>query len=566
MRRVAPLILVLLALAAAPAPAQQDDISVEATLSADSITEEDILQLIISISAPQNISDVDVQLPPLRDFDKVGENTSSQFSQINMEIHYVLRYIYNLRPKRRGTFTIPSVTVKVAGSVFTTEPLIVTVTASQSGDEIILRQRIDRADVYVGQQIILTTELLFRVNVLGYDVIEEPAPEGFVVQRDETLKQVTLEEIEFHGQTYYRAVLGRQILFPLSPGSKTIKPPSFQIEYRPRSFGLQTKLAHRTAEAIAVDVKLLPAAGQPEGFDGAVGNYQLKWSASDTRGRVNEPLTITVELSGEGDIERAPDARPPLPRAFELINSSSEQNAGMRNGRWSGRKRWEFIVIPNRAGDVSIGPLSYPFFDPEAGRYSVASVDPIKLAIGPPVQAPASTAAAVSEAETSEWDIRYIKTPAGPLEQQGQPFFHSTFFWAAILLPLLANARIFAGSKLLRRGRGRPLERRRRKALGAARKALERAAARRDPASLSAAIAAYFSDKLDLADEIVSMADIRAALVRRDLHEHPLVVEITSIVEACDATRYAPAGSEPGKINELAGRASRALTALEELL
>jgi hypothetical protein len=566
MPRVVLLTLLMISLAAHPASAQQNEIRVDASLSSDTITEEDILQLIVSITASSSLSDIDVQLPPLRDFDKIGENTSSQFSQFNLEVRSVLSYIYNLRPKSRGTFTIPPVTVKVAGRTFTTQPLQVTVTPGRSGDEIILRQSIDRDNVYIGQQITLTTELLFRVNVLGYDVIEEPAPEGFVVQRDETLKQVTLEEIEFNGQSYYRAVLGRQFLFPLAPGSKEIKPPSFQVEYRPTGFGMGTKLARRTAEPLSVNVKPLPSLGRPDGFDGAVGDYTLEWSVSDTACRVNEPLTLSVELNGKGDIERAPDAKPSLPAGLELINSRSEQNAAVRDNRWGGRKRWEFILIPNRAGQATLGPLNYPFFDPETGRYNIASTAPIQLTIAPPAQVASSAPSAPSEAETSEWDIRYIKTPSAPLTVQGRPFYQSPLFWVVVLTPLFANALIFAGTKLLRRGRAREPQWRRRKALSSAIKNLSRAGAKSDPAAVGAALMTYFAEKLDIRDRALSLADVRAALVHRDLHEHPLFVELSGIMEACDSARYAPIPQTSRGIKELAADAARALAALDELL
>lgn len=563
------LLIFLLIFAAPLSAAPQDEVTVQAALSSESITEEDVVQLVVSIAAPGNIGEVDVQLPLLRDFDKIGEQSSSQLSQFNLEIRTVLRYTYNLRPKRQGTFTIPPFTVRVGGKSYTTEPLRVTVTPGGSGDEIILRQRTDKNEAFVGEQLLLTTELLFQVNVLSYDIIEEPAPEGFVVERDESLKQVVLEEIEFRGQPYYRAVLGRQILFPLSPGSKRIRPPQFQIEYRGRGFGLQSKLARRTANTLEIEVKPLPEAGKPAGYNGAVGDYRLSWSISDTAGRVNEPLTLSVELTGNGDIARTPDLSPPLPAEFELINSRSEQSARLRDGAWGGRKRWEFIFIPNRAGDITLGPLEYPFFDPATGQYKLAAGEPIQLLIEPPAPASRAESAAAlpAEAESSEWDIRYIKTPSAPLALEGSPFFHSPFFWAAMLIPVLANILIFAGTRLLRRGRGRGGDLRRRKALNIAVKRLARAPGGKSASSeISAALIDYFADKLNLERGGLSMVEVRNTLVRRDLHQHPLVDEISAVFEACDAARYAPGGESRAAWSDLAERAAKALSQLDELI
>ncbi len=565
-RRALTICLLLLA-AATLFAAQQDEVRVTASLSSETVTEEDVLQLIISIAAPGNISEADVRLPVLRDFDNVGTQTSRQFSQYNREVYSVLGYIYNLRPKRQGTFTIPAVTVTFGGNSYTTQPLRVTVTPGQSGDDIILRQWADKTDAFVGEQIVLTTELLYRLVVLNYDRTEDPHLEGFVVESEDTLSQVVVEEIEFRGQPYYRLTLGRQILFPLSPGKKQIKPSQLNIEYRGRGFGLQTKIARRTSNAVEVNVKPLPDAGRPESFSGAVGDYSLTWSISDTAGRVNEPLTLSVELAGSGDITRAPDLVPPLPAQFELINSRSEQRARLREGVWGGRKQWEFIVIPNRAGDVTLGPLQYPFFDPKTGSYKIAGAEPLALAIEPPAPVSESAVTMPAEAESSEWDIRYIKTPSAPLAREGRPFFHSLLFWAAICIPVLANILIFAATTILRGGRTRPGDLRGRKALNTAVKRLARAVKSKSaPSEISAALIGYFAHKLGIQGGSLSMVEIRNKLVRRDLHQHPLVDEIVAVFEACDAARYAPGGNNEAAWSDLAARASNALSQLDELI
>ena len=564
--RTATLILVLLL--AANAAAQQG-VRVEARLSSPEITEEDVVQLIISISTAGNIDvdDIDIELPPLPDFEQYEAQTSRQFSQVNNRISSTISFGYALRPLRRGSFQIGSATVTFAGQTYVTEALNLLVTESRSGDLIIVRQSPDRENVYVGEQITVNTELLFKVRVLNYEVVEQPAVEGFVVENDDTLQQVQMEEIEYKGQPYYRAIVRRQIYFPLSPGTKEIKPLRFQIQYRDSGFSLNTKVARRETNALRIEVKPLPEQGRPEGFQGAVGHYNVEWELGSESGAVNEPLNLNITLAGTGDIERAPEVRPAFPESFEIINTKTDGHSGLVNGRWSGTRTWEYIIIPSRAGEFTLEPLSYPHLDPDTGRYEIASTEPIALTIAPPAASPRASAAPEPSAAGGEFDIRFIKTPAGPLADQGAPFYASPAFWALIIAPLLINAVIFSAVRLMRGGGGVDRESRRRRALtAAARKLAAARGSRHAGPEIRAAVLGYFVDKLKLESEGLSINDVRAALVRADLHEHPLLDELADVLNACDAARYAPEGTREADFAALARRAAEALGEMEEML
>ena len=564
--RTASLILVLLLAANAAA---QDDVRVEARLSSPEITEEETVQLIISISTAGNIdtNDIDIKLPPLPDFEQYEAQTSRQFSQVGNRISSIISIGYVLRPLRRGSIPIGSASVTVAGQTYVTEALNLVVTESRSGELIIVRQNPDRERVYVGEPIVVETQLYFRVRVLNYEVAEQPLVEGFVVEKDDTLQQVPMEEIEFNGQPYYRATLLRNIYFPLSPGTKEIKPLRLQVHYRDSGFSMNTKIARRDTNALRIEVKPLPERGRPEGFEGAVGRFDIDWHLNADSGAVNEPLTLSIALAGNGDIERAPEVKPQFPESFEIINTKTSGESGMSNGRWIGMRNWEIILIPSRAGEFTLGPLSYPYFNPETESYEVAAAEPITLTIAPPAASPRSAAAPEPSAAGGEFDIRYIKTPAGPLTDQGTPFYASPAFWALILVPLLINAVILAAVRLLKGGLGVDRESRRRKALTAAVRRLAGASGAGDPgAEIRAAVLGYFADKLKLEIAGLSINDVRAALVRADLHEHPLLEELTDVLHACDAARYAPEGSRASDSAALAGRAAKALDEMEELL
>ncbi len=575
MRKPAIAVLLLLTvLAARSAAAQEDGVSVSARVTHERITEEDFVQLVITVSARREPGPVDVRLPALSEFERLGEQTGRRESWVNDVVSLEYTYVYTLHPRRTGRLTIPPIPVEVGGRLFRTEPITVTVTEGSLGNDIILRLSADRESVYVGQQFALTTELYFRrVRVTNYDVTETPETEGFVVV-EEPLERAPIAEVEFRGLIYYRLTLRVQVLFPLSAGIKQIGPLGLRLQFREDPFGGRTGIAHRSTNALRIEVKPLPEAGRPPGFAGAVGDYDLRWSIGSTGGggRAGEPLRLTVELSGDGDIERVPEAAPPVPRGFELVGGSGEHSAELRGGVWGGTKAWEYVLIPSRPGEATLGPLEYPYFDPRRETYLVARANPIALVIEPAEPQVAAERPSPVEAVEGEEDIRYIKTSTGALADRGRALLDSYLFWLLLALPPVCNLLLYAGALVLRRGRTGVGMGRHRRALKPALRRLRKAAslaARRPDAGrveLKGAVFGYLAEKLGLHPAGLSMEEVRAALLRRDLHDSSALGELESVLEACDAPRYAPSAAGGATTAELCERAARALADLDGAL
>ena len=578
MRKPAIAVLLLLAVpAACPAAAQEDGVSVSARVTHERITEEDFVQLVITVSARREPGTVDVRLPALSEFERLGEQTGRRESWVNGVVSLEYNYIYVLHPRRTGRLTIPPIPVEVGGRLFRTEPITITVTEGSLRDDIVLRLSADRESVYVGQQFALTTELYFRrVRVTNYDVTETPETEGFVVV-EEPLERAPISEVEFRGLIYHRLTLRVQVLFPLSAGIKEIGPLGLRLQFREDPFGGRTGIAHRSTNALRIEVKPLPEAGRPPGFAGAVGDYDLRWSIGSTGGggggRAGEPLRLTVELSGDGDIERAPEAALPVPRGFELVGGGGgEHSAELRGGVWGGAKAWEYVLIPGRPGEATLGPLEYPYFDPRRETYLVARADPIALAIEPAEPQVAAERPPPVEAVEGEEDIRYIRTSTGALADRGRPLLDSYLFWLLLALPPACNLLLYAGALVLRRGRTGVGTGWHRRALKPALRCLRRAASlagRRPDAGrveLKGAVFGYLAEKLGLHPAGLSMEEVRAALLRRDLHDSRAIGELEGVLEACDAPRYAPSDAGGATTAELCERAARALAELDGAL
>ena len=446
-----------------------------------------------------------------------------------------------------------------------------TVSEGRSGDEIIVLQQADKTSVFVGEQILVTTELLFRLRIISYDIAEQPDQEGFVTF-EVPLKRVPMDEVEYKGKPYYRFILRQQVMFPVSPGTKELKAPRFQITFRESAYGLGTKIADRSANNLRIEVKSFPTEGQPPGFKGASGIYSIRWWMNSTEGRANEPLTLNVQLTGLGDIERAPEVRPPFPEGFDVISARSRHEASLRNNNWGGSKSWEYILIPSRSGEASIGPLQYTFFNPETQSYETAGAEAIELVIEAPLRAEAPPVTAPSVTESTEWDIRYIKSSGSPLVDQGRSFLREWIFWVLICIPPVANVLLLIGARLFRNRRTETSMRRRR-ALARAHRRFQRAEKfagigkqDRGCEEIKQAILQYFAHKWGKEAGSLSIFDVKAELVRFELHESKQLEELGWILDVCDAPRYSPLKGKESNLTDLIRRAEKALADLDDVL
>ncbi|MEI9950190.1 MAG: BatD family protein [Pseudomonadota bacterium] len=136
-----------------------------------------------------------------------------------------------------------------------------------------------------------------------------------------------------------------------------------------------------------LDVQALPSSDQPATFGGAVGHFDLHASVSTASARANEPLTLTVTLSGDGDLDRVDLNGVASSHDWKTypIRPKSEPPAP---GKRLTRKTFEQVLVPTHGGALTIPSIELPVFDPVSGRYATTATAPLAVAVeGPPLSA-----------------------------------------------------------------------------------------------------------------------------------------------------------------------------------
>jgi hypothetical protein len=131
------------------------------------------------------------------------------------------------------------------------------------------------------------------------------------------------------------------------------------------------------ARAAELDVRDAPAEGRPPGYGGGFGRFEAKASVSPTRAHVGDPLTLTVEITGTGNLEglAPPDlaALPVFSESFKVYEATAETKGGARHFTYSLR--------PLAASVKAVPPVPWSYFDVASEKYATLHTEALPIEV-----------------------------------------------------------------------------------------------------------------------------------------------------------------------------------------
>jgi len=193
---------------------------------------------------------------------------------------------------------------------------------------------------------------------------------------------------------------------PLRPGPLVLAAPEarymtatkFRDDFLRGRVPVDRQDAVAKGEPFTITVRELPNDGRPEGFTGAVGDFNVKAEASATEVEVGATFKVTLDIEGDGNMTSF--TPPPFRHdGFHVYGILERKTATWRD------VTYEVAVLRD---DVTAVPaLVFPFFHPETGTYRTAKTKPIPLTVRSvgPGPAPAREEPTEPEAPASNWWI-----------------------------------------------------------------------------------------------------------------------------------------------------------------
>jgi hypothetical protein len=489
-------------------------------------------------------------------------------------------------PKKEGVFNLSPATIRVNNSNYTSNTLIIKVlppdqsagssgTQGQGGagststginsNDLFVRMIVSDRSVYEQEGLLVTFKLYTALNAEPTNV-KFPEFEDFLVQDVELNPQWVGEN--YNGRNYRTAVLKQSVLYPQHAGNITIGAAKIEMNVRiPTQRRVQSIFDYLdtyqdvrkdiTTTPATVEVKSLPS-GKPSSFSGAVGNYSMNTSINSTNVKANEAVTVTVTISGSGNIRLLKNPEVAFPNDFEIYEPKVTSNIKTTVQGTSGTRTIEYMAIPRYAGDFEIPDIQFSFFDPKEEKYkTLSSNESFKIHVEPGVGGD-STTPVVSNFSNQErlkmlgQDIRYIKVNANPTFIQNNEIFFGSFTYMIVyvIITILFVAFFIIYRKQVKENANIALVRTRKanktavKRLKTAEKLLNENRKESFYEEVMRALWGYLSDKLNIPQAHLTKDNVAAELSGHGVGEE-LTNEFIEILHTCEFARYAPGqGSE----------------------
>ncbi|MFM2010236.1 MAG: hypothetical protein RLZZ479_627 [Bacteroidota bacterium] len=507
---------------------------------------------------------------------RVIAGPSQQISQswINGRSSFEKIYSYFLLPLQKGNLVIKQAVIEFNGQLYKTAPIRVTVTnpVQQQADpndpnapqisadnNIYLVADISKTNPYINEPITVVYKLYFSYNIgiTNWRELDKPKYNDFWSQNID-IKQLVAEEGMFKGQRYRFVTLRKTVLYPQKSGRLKIEPLALDIDVqlptnRRDMFGrvMITEGNKRvSAGTKTITVKPLPEAGKPEGFTGAVGNFDFKVTPTKTNLKNGESLDLVVSVSGKGNLKLFDLPKPVAPNALEMYDAVHKEQVNTGLSGMTGKIVDSYTIVPQYKGKYPIKPMQFSYFDLGSGTYKTISSEEIVINVldGPSAnQAVDSTNGGNKNKIEKLEQFKFIKLKTELVSSKRHDFFGSLWYYLLVLLPFIALPILV----LLRKrkealdgdvtgNRIRMNNRLAKKYLSEAKKQINN----KEPfyVALEKAMHNFLKAKLHIETSEMSKDNIQELLLSRNANPE-VVADFIALTENCEFARYAPASS-----------------------
>lgn len=527
-----------------------------------------------------------------------GTSVSTQIINGKRSSSRQTTFTYILMPKSTGTFNIPEASAKLDGDRIVSSPTTIQVvsdgaSATQSspanqasgqkssgsgrssdgqvsGEDVFMRLSLSRSQMVLGEPVTASLKLYQRVDIAGFENAKFPTFNGFWSQETFAPTNIEFKRETLDDKIYNTAVLRSWVLIPQQAGTLTIDPSELvclvNVRVAPKTsnsifdsfFQDEYKTIRKrvTTPAVQVKVNQLPS-GQPASFGGGVGNYGISAHLTTDELKTHDAASLVITVSGKGNVALLEEPKVDFPPDFEAYDTKTTESIDKGSGGTSGSKTFEYPFIPRSAGEFTIDPVEYSYYDVSQGKYVTLRTDPltIKVAKGKggetsstPVQA-AAPGIDRKDVKSLADDIRFIN-PAFPSLKKDERFFAGSLgFWILLALLLLGSATVWAAMRKIAAMKADTALTRNRKATKMARKRLsqvneylERNLSTAFYEELHKTLIGFASDKLNM-----DMSDMNKDNIVSAFNAGGVASEVSAsfadLLDKCEFARYSPDSS-----------------------
>lgn len=577
--------LLLLVIAALPMQAKNG-----ATLTANApevVVSGDQFRLTFTVNT-QKVKDF--LAPSIKGFDVLMGPTRSQQSStqiINGKVSSSssITYTYILMAGKEGTYTIPAASIEVDGEKVFSNALTIKVLppdqtagnsqANQGGGgssssrgqiagsritdkDLFITATASKTTVYEQEAILLTYKVYTSVN-LRQLMEDMPDMKGFQMQEIQLPQQKQYSMEHYNGRNYNTIIWRQYVLFPQQTGKleipavtfdgvvaqQTISDDPFDAFFNGGGYiEVKKKIV---APKVVINVKPLPV--KPANFSGGVGEFTMTSSINAKEVKTNDAVTIKLTIKGAGNMKLITNPEVKFPEDFEVYDPKVTNNFDVSRAGLSGTQTVEYLAIPRHAGNFTIPPVEFVYFDLKSQSYKTLKTEAYDLKVEKGKGNADQVIADFTNKENVKvlgQDVRFIKLGDTTLTPKGEVFFGTMGYWLGYLIPFIVFVALVvffrkqaaenANVAKVKTKKANKVATKRMKLAG---KLLAENKKNEFYDEVLKALWGYISDKLSIPVSQLSKDNIEAELTKHGVAEDVTKTFINALNE-CEFARYAP--------------------------
>jgi hypothetical protein len=518
--------------------------------------------------------------PELKNFDILSGPATSSYSStqiINGKTTASISstYTYNISCSTPGEYTIPPAEVIISGNIYKSNALTIKVSGNanqnqnhsnsvqngntvNSKDDIFIAVDYSKTSVYKGEWILATTKIYTKVDFQNISEVSFPDYTGFWTETIQAPRQIEFKNEQFNGELFQSAILKQTLIFAQNPGKYTISPYEIELQLKKKggkgedffgnvvdTYKLVNKKLSTGKQTIIVKPLPQPA---PEQFSGITGkNFTLNAEIEPLNIKTDESANLKLTISGIGNIYLLNELPLTLPEGLQSFKPELEKkDKNSENGPF-GEHIFTYVIVGNKAGEYTIPPFEFVYFDPDKETYITIPSAAIKMTVG---QGKAYVDTKNKENVQDNKDIRFIKEDHLYLKKKGHLFFGKPSYYLSFLI--LAGAFILLlYIRKKQAEKNADTENNRRKSAGKmSHKRLKTAYERLEHGNkqefykeILNALWNYLSDKISIQKEQLTKQHIETILKDKCVNDD-IRKKLTDVIDVCGYAQYSPVGEE----------------------
>ena len=523
----------------------------------------------------------DFRAPNIKGFEVLmGPSRSTQYSNYNGVVTNSITFTYILMADKEGEYTIPGASIVADGNPYVSNSVKIKVlppdqstnqgnnsgAASRnqasngqiSNKELFITATASKTNVYEQEAFLLTYKIYTQVNLTGLDG-DMPDLKGFHTQEVELPRQKQWKLEHYNGRNYNTTVYSQYVLFPQQSGKLEIPSITFEgvvTEIVPSNdpFDFFNGGSRRDIKKnivtpqLTINVKELPD-NKPTNFSGGVGVFTMSSSISTQELKTNDAITIKLVISGSGNMKLIKTPEVAFPQDFEIYDPKVDNKFSLTSEGLTGNKVIEYLAIPRHAGEFTIPPIEFTFFNIKTQKYQTIQTEAYTLKVAKGEGNADQVVANFTSKEDLKVigkDIRYIKIGNTKLNPKDNYFYGTIVYWLWYLIPLLLFITFMVIYRKQAIENANVAKVRTKKANKVATKRMKNAgkllAENNNEAFYDEVLKAlwgYISDKLNIPVSQLSKDNIEEKLTKHGVSDE-LIKHFIDTLNECEFARYAP--------------------------